>query len=197
MNLSIVSYHTGLPEQYKQDAVLLYEEAFGNKFSVAVKDYKQRINLIDSCMNPDYAIVAISDNKLLGIAGFHTTDGSLTGGITYKKLQSQLGFFKGNWAAFVFGLFSRKPAADQLVMDGIAVHKSARGKGIGSVLLDRVAEYAKEFHFKTVRLDVIDTNPRARKLYIGKDFKVIKTDSFPYLRWLLGFGASTRMELNI
>ena len=56
---------------------------------------------------------------------------------------------------------------------------------------------AVEYGFNRVRLDVIDINPRAKKLYERKGFKVVRTEKFPYLRRLLGFGGSTTMELDL
>jgi len=197
VNDTEVIYQIGLPEEYRSSAAQLYDDAFGAKFSVAIRDEEKRISLFEKGFKLDYAIVAISDNKLIGIAGLHTTTGSLTGGITYGGLVSLLGFIEGNWAALIFSLYERKPTSGELVMDGIAVHHDFRGKGVGSRLLDEVARYGEEHEFIRVRLDVIDINPRARKLYERKGFKVARTERFPYLRWLLGFGSSTTMELNL
>ncbi len=46
---------------------------------------------------------------------------------------------------------------------------------------------------KRIRLDVIDTNPRAKKLYKQKGFEVVKEEVYLYLSWLLGFGVSSTM----
>jgi ribosomal protein S18 acetylase RimI-like enzyme len=48
-----------------------------------------------------------------------------------------------------------------------------------------------------VRLDVINTNPKAKKLYENIGYKSIKTVNFPYLEKLLGFSGVTTMILNI
>jgi ribosomal protein S18 acetylase RimI-like enzyme len=48
-----------------------------------------------------------------------------------------------------------------------------------------------------VRLDVINTNPKAKKLYENIGYKSIKTANFPYLERLLGFSGVTTMILNI
>ena len=197
MSESEIIYQTGLPEQLRSDAASLYDEAFGKKFSVAVRNNKNRLLLLNNCLMPEYAIVALSENKLIGIAGFHIPGGSFTGGTTYSELLSQLGFIKGNWAALIFSLYERNPEPGELVMDGIAVHTDSRGKGVGSRLLEEIACYARDQEFKRVRLDVIDVNPKAKKLYERKGFKKAKTEYFPYLRWLLGFGGSTTMELNL
>jgi len=42
--------------------------------------------------------------------------------------------------------------------------------GVGSALLDAVAREAQARGLKEVRLDVIDSNPRAKALYTRKGF---------------------------
>ena len=195
--MSDIIFQIGLPGQFRADAAKLYDEAFGQKLSVAVRSNEKRISLIQKGLIPEYAIVALSDNTLLGIAGFHTSSGSLTGGISYKDLLSELGFLKGNWATIIFSLYDRKPKIRELLMDGIAVHADSRGKGVGSKLLGKIAMYAQQNKFKNVRLDVIDINPEAKKLYKRMGFKAVKTERFPYLRWLLGFSGSTTMLLSV
>jgi ribosomal protein S18 acetylase RimI-like enzyme len=191
MNTEDIGYQIGLPEKHRNSAVDLYEEAFGQKFAVAIPSKKKRILFLKKCL------VAVYQDKLIGIAGFQTAEGSLTGGITYSELLSQLGVIKGNWAAIIFDIYERKPSLNELVMDGIAVHSDARGKGVGSQLLTEVAKYAKEHEFNSVRLDVIDINSKAKILYERMGFKAVKTESYPYLKWLLGFGGSTTMELSV
>ncbi len=197
MSESKIIYQMGLPEQFRSDAADLYDEAFGKKFSVAERCDENRLLLLNNCLMLKYAIVAMSGNKLIGIAGIHIPSGSLTGGITYRKLLSQLGFIKGNWAALIFSIYERKPTPGELIIDGIAVQAEARGKGIGSRLLEEISNYAKKHEFNRIRLDVININPKAKKLYRKKGFKIVKIEYFPYLRWLLGFSGYTTMELNL
>ncbi|EKF9154349.1 TPA: GNAT family N-acetyltransferase [Vibrio cholerae] len=175
----------------------LYEEAFGLKFCRAIPDKNKRINVLSKCFVPDYSFAAFSDEKLVGLAGFKVASGSLTGGIGAKGLIEQLGLIRGLWACFVFSLFEREPEERELVMDGIAVDSEFRGQGVGSLLLDQIVSYAQENDFESVRLDVIDSNPRARKLYESKGFIALKSESFPYLKWLVGFSGATTMKLNL
>lgn len=197
MNTEDISYRVGLPEKYRNSAVDLYDEAFGQKFAVAIPSKEKRILFLKKCFVLDYVIGAVYKDKLIGIAGFQTPEGSLTGGITYSELLSELGVFKGNWAAVIFDLYERKAASKELIMDGIAVHFEARGKGVGGHLLTEIEKYAKEHKFNSVRLDVIDINSKAKALYERMGFKSVKTESYPYLKWLLGFSGSTTMELSV
>lgn len=180
-----------------RSAARLYEEAFGAKFVSAIPDRLKRIDILSKSFVPEFSFAAICGNAIIGIAGFQESAGSLTGGMGAKKLIQELGFFRGLWACLIFSLFERKPKAGELVMDGIAVDSAFRGQGIGSELLEKIIHYAAEMGFDTVRLDVIDSNPRARKLYESKGFVAVNSESFPYLKWLIGFSGSTTMVLTI
>ena len=199
MHTDDLTYQRGLPERLRTDAAMLYDEAFGNKFAAAIPARAERLALLEAYFMPAYAIVAIADDTLAGLAGFHTTEGSFTGGCLsgtapYRDLTDRLGLWRGNRAALIFSLYARQPAPGELLMDGLAVNRRFRSQGIGSRLLDEVARYARDSGYDRVRLDVIDTNPRAKKLYERKGFQVVKTERIPYLRWLLGFGGYTTME---
>lgn len=183
----------GFPEDYRSKAAIIVDEAFGPKLSVAVRSKEERVSLLTKAFVPQFAIAAFSNNELAGIAGLHTRDGSILEGMTYKALVSQLGILKGNRAAFILSLYDKIPAKEDLYLDNIAVNCQFRSQGIGSLLLDNVFAYAKEHHYKRILLDVVDTNPRAKKLYEQKGFKTIKQETFPYLRWLLTFGGTTTM----
>lgn len=192
-----ITYVHGFSESLRNSAACLYDSAFGAKFSTAVPQKERRISLLSESFCPAFAFCAMHDRELVGLAGYHCLAGSLTGGINYRGLLARLGLLRGNWAAMIFSLYERKRMANELVMDGIAVDERFQGRGIGSKLLGMVADFAATDHCTSVRLDVIDTNPRAQSLYERNGFVVTKTERFEYLRWLLGFGASTTLELRL
>ena len=94
-------------------------------------------------------------------------------------------------------MYERQLAPDQLMMDGIVVDPQMRGNGIGTRLLSEITTFATSDEHATIRLDVIDTNPAARRLYERNGFVPTKTEHFGYLRWLLGFGASTKLVRDV
>ncbi len=192
-----VVYRIGLEKGQLNRAAELYDEAFGKKFAVAITSRQDRLRLYESAFVGSFALTASLESKLVGLAGFHTPDGSLTGGITAGVLLTQLGVFRGLRAIAIFSLYERKPKPGQLLMDGIAVHRDYRGHGIGSRLLRKIVDYARQNGFATIRLDVIDTNPGARRLYERRGFIPVRSERFPFLRWLLGFGGSTVMESRV
>lgn len=188
-----VEFVLGVPERFRQEAVELFDLAFGAKFSVAIRSRPARLELLSRCLELPFGFAAICDERLVGLAGINTADGSLTGNLNYRQLISGPGFLRGTWAAMIFGLYERKRQPGELLMDGIAVHPDMRGRGIGTGLLSEISRFASDEGYECIRLDVIDTNPDARRLYERNRFVADKTEHFGYLRWLLGFGASTTM----
>ncbi len=192
-----IKYQFGIPESLRNDAAQLYDIAFGAKFSVAVRNQEKRLLLLADSLLLPFSGAAIANGNLAGLAGFQTPQGAFTKGMTSRKLFQHLGLLSGSWAAMVFSLYERQPQESELLMDGIAVKQDMRGKGIGTKLLDELKRYARENGYSHIRLDVIDTNPAARRLYERQGFIPTRTEQFGYLRRLLGFGASTTMVFQV
>lgn len=197
MHTPAITIQHGFPEAFRERAALLYEEAFGPKMAVAVKDEAERLGLVRDCLQPAYCFAAMADEELVGLAGFHTGSDSFTGGIDFRDLLERRGLLKGVWASVIFSLYVRKPQPGELLMEGIAVSGDWRGKGVGGMLLEQMAAFGKAQGYGHVRLEVIDTNPRARQLYERFGFRAVRTENFPYLKNLLGFSASTTMHLPL
>ncbi len=192
-----ITYVHGVPDETRVQAVSLYDGAFGQKFATAVPNASQRTALLSASLHLPFAFAAIKNGQLVGLAGYKTESGSLTDGMTYKILLKTLGVIRGNWAALIFSLYERSIKPGELLMDGIVVDPNHRGQGIGTRLLAELASFAKQSGFDTIRLDVIDTNPSARRMYERNGFVTVKTQHFGYLRWLLGFGASTTLVRKV
>ncbi|NNE98460.1 MAG: GNAT family N-acetyltransferase, partial [Pyrinomonadaceae bacterium] len=161
-----------------------------------ISDREQVADLLQNNVRLARAIVAFSDNKLLGIAGLHF-DGKPFMDLQLEDFWNSYGYLKGSIkAAASEALFSRKPAPGELLMDGIVVLNVHRGKGIGSRLFGRILETATRMKFDQIRLDVIDENPRAQKLYETLGFKTVKHEKTGYLKDLIGVsGVSTMIKI--
>lgn len=187
----------GIPLEHRDRTAHLYDIAFGTKLALAIPNSADRLRLLSKTMQLEFSVGAFDGGQLIGIAGFSTAQGSLTGGINYCGLLSELGWIKGNRAAFVFSLYERKAVEGELLMDGIVVDPEYRGKGIGTRLFSALKNFSESNTYSTIRLDVIDTNLAARRLYERLGFCVVKTEQFECLRGILGFGASTTMTLKL
>ncbi|WP_330315884.1 GNAT family N-acetyltransferase [Streptomyces platensis] len=188
-----VTVRRGVPAGAERRAAELYWDAFGRKLGPALNPPDKAVPFLAAHLNADRAVCALLDGQLVGLAGFQLGGRALTGGSASAVLRAY-GHLRGLHRLLLLALFERHPAPGQLVMDGIAVDPGIRGRGVGSLLLEEVAAVAVEQDCREIRLDVIDTNPRARTLYERRGFTAVRTERTPYLRGLLGFGAVTTMR---
>ncbi|MEU6740044.1 GNAT family N-acetyltransferase [Streptosporangium sandarakinum] len=188
-----VTVRRGVPAGAERRAAELYWAAFGRKLGPALNPPGKAVPFIAAHLNADRAICALLDGRLIGLAGYQHGGRALTGGSACAVLRAY-GHLRGLHRLLLLALFERRPAPGQLVMDGIAVDPDMRGRGVGSLLIEEVTAVAAEQGHREIRLDVVDTNPRARALYERRGFTAVRTEHTPYLRGLLGFGAVTTMR---
>ncbi|MFG3310006.1 GNAT family N-acetyltransferase [Streptomyces wuyuanensis] len=191
-----VTVRRGVPAGAERRAAELYWDAFGRKLGPALNPPDKAVSFLAAHLNADRAVCALLDGQLVGLAGYQLDGRALTGGSASDVLHAY-GHLRGLHRLLLLALFERHPAPGQLVMDGIAVDPGIRSRGVGSLLIEEVATVAAEQNCREIRLDVIDTNPRARALYERRDFTAVRTERTPYLRGLLGFGAVTTMRRSV
>ncbi|GAA4656708.1 GNAT family N-acetyltransferase [Streptomyces chumphonensis] len=182
-----------VPAGAEERVAELYWEAFGRKLGPALGPPEAGRRFLAAHLHRDRAVVALVGGAVVGVAGYQLDGRGLTGGDTRAVLDAY-GLFRGLPRLALLALLERTPAAGELVMDGIAVDAGHRGGGIGGMLLEEVVRLAADHGRSTVRLDVIDTNPRARALYERRGFTAGPTQRTPYLRRLMGFTAVTTMR---
>ncbi|MFE4620484.1 GNAT family N-acetyltransferase [Streptomyces sp. NPDC056747] len=183
----------GVPEGGAARVAALYWEAFGRKLGAALNPPDKARTFLAAHLHHDRAVTALVDGEVAGVAGYHLDGRGLLGGGAGDVL-SAYGVLRGLHRVALLALLERRPAAGELVMDGIAVAPGHRGAGIGTMLLREIAAVAAEAGCRRIRLDVIDVNPRARALYERHGFAAVHTERTPYLRELMGFGAVTTMH---
>ncbi len=188
-----IHYQLGLPEGLELEAARLYDEAFGRKLAMAVRSADARVRILAESIVRDRAMVALDGGRIVGLAGFHDDRRHFTGAGSFGTLSRHVGWAKALWAALVFALLEREPEPGELLMDGIAVDASARGQGVGTALLERLYAYAALRGYERIRLEVIDTNPGARRLYERVGFEAVETSHYPILKRAMGFSAVTTM----
>lgn len=183
----------GIAEDDMNTAARLYWEAFQGKLGFVMGPKAKGLKFVRRVLRADHAICAYDDNgQLLGVAGFKTIKGALVGG-DFADLHATYGFLSALWRALLLHMLERDTENDRFLMDGIFVTQSARGQGVGTALLDAITKTAKDRGYTEVRLDVINTNPRARALYERQGFKAIKTQSLGPLKHIFGFASATTM----
>lgn len=192
----------GLPDDLRDQAVDIFEDAFGSKMRMAVGDTEKRKAFMHQTYVAGNIIIARRGGTLLGMSGLSTKGAPYAGGLMggswdFRPYRELLGWWGAIWAVWGNRMADHRPKADEVYIDGIAVSPEARGLGIGTRLLDEATAIARANGKRYVRLDVIDTNPRAQALYERIGYKVTKVQSFRYKERWVGFGGMISMELVV
>ncbi len=157
-----IEIRQGFPAHINDAAARLYCEAFRAKLTPFLGPLDRAASFLGRSIVPDRSFVALKDDALLGIAGFKV-DGH---GLFEPGVRDFFREYGLTAPVRMLGLalLDREEEPDCLLMDGIAVDEAARGQGVGTLLLQAIENHARNLGKTTVRLDVIDTNPGARRL---------------------------------
>ena len=191
--MSEINLSNGFSDAERRTVGRLYWQAFSAKLGHLLGPDARALAFFAQIMDPKFAITAHdSAGAVIGIAGFKTPQGMLTGG-GMRDIARHYGWVNALWKGPLLALLERDLEPDTLLMDGICVDVRARGLGVGTALLNAIKQEARDRNLKQVRLDVIDTNPRARALYTREGFVAGKPQNIGPLRLLFGFSTSTPM----
>ena len=191
METTEIEIKFGLPESYRRQAAELIYQAFERKFRPVMKSAAHGVPILAQGLDPEMMIVALVQQQIVGAVGLYYRkqnfwDPSLS------SFVAEFSWLSGLIRFVMFRLFIFGGGCD-LVVEAIAVDESRRGQGVGTRLLEAVFDLARQQGFKSVRLEVVDTNPAARHLYERLGFVATRTWPYPYLRNLMGFSAATTM----
>lgn len=186
-----VSIQRGIPAGQEKRAAALFYEAFEAKFQ-AFASRAQVLAVLPQAFRREQALTALREGDLIGLAGIQHGRRSLFQ-VKFRPLVRLFGLFPALVRTLVLGLYRRPYRQGELLMDGLCVQAAWRGRGVGTRLLQAVLEFAREQGYRTVRLDVVDTNPGARRLYERQGFTAVRTIRTPFTRRRMGFGAVTTM----
>ncbi|NPD17249.1 GNAT family N-acetyltransferase [Xinfangfangia sp. D13-10-4-6] len=177
----------------REEAARIYWQAFGGKLSRVMGPDARALAFLNRGLRPDHCFAAMDwQGRLVGLAGYKSVQGSFSGG-TRSDLRRAYGRFGSAWRAGLLRLLSNEVDNERFLIDGIAVSPAARGKGIGTALINALCDEALRRGYREARLEVIDGNPRARALYERQGFVATHTDRLGLLRYAFGFDAATTM----
>ncbi len=188
----------GFPPSLRRSTAELYFAAFEGKIGGILGRTGKGTAFVELVVDPTHAICAIDDNgtKLLGLAGFKTASGAMVGG-ELSDLAKIYGWFGALWRGLILSVLERDLEDHVLLMDGIAVADGERGKGIGTKLLYAIFAEAEKLGKTEIRLDVIDTNPKARALYERLGFVATGKEALGPLKYVFGFSMATKMVKTV
>lgn len=183
----------GIRPRHLQQAALGYWQAFAQKLRWPLGPQAKALDFLSDNLDPSHAISALSpEGDFLGVAGFKTGSGAFVGG-DFVTLAKTYGTFSAMWRGLLISVLERECEPKTLLMDGVFVAPQSRGLGVGSELLDAIVDHARTQGLDRVRLDVIDTNPRARALYERKGFVAGGEQKMGILEPVFGFSTATTL----
>ncbi|MEZ5798093.1 MAG: GNAT family N-acetyltransferase [Paracoccaceae bacterium] len=151
------------PEQ-RPAAARLYWEAFGGKLGPVLGPEPRALAFLNRVLREDHCFAAsAADGTLLGIAGFKSPRGGFAGGGA-EDMRAAYGRFGALWRSLLLWTLSHDVDNHRFLVDGIAVTRAARGRGIGSALVQALCDEGRARGYASIRLEVIDSNWRARAL---------------------------------
>ncbi len=191
---------TDLPVHLRKQVVEIAYDAFAPKMhhlELFTDSEEQVRRVCENGLDFAAALYAVQRGSVVGVTGLHYADRQFTR-LKWAALRAEFGWLGGVFRKLVayIGEPSRVKEGE-LKIDAIAVHRAARGQGIGTLMMNAVFDYAAEHGFDVVKLEVIDTNPQARRLYERLGFEAVRTQNYGFITRRAGFTASTLMVKRV
>jgi ribosomal protein S18 acetylase RimI-like enzyme len=175
---------------------MVFWEAFGLKLHPIMGRRERAIPVLASAFEADRAIVALRAGTVVGLLGLQHGGRDFVN-LRRRHFAQEFGWLRAIPKAFLASFAQQPDSKGELFLVSLAVAPAWRNRGLGGKLLGAAIQFARDTGFKTVALDVVDTNPRARLLYERLGFKATKTHHYPFLRPLMGFSSVTTMTKAI
>ena len=180
----------GLAEADRLPAAHILYEAFRRKLGPLIGRPERVPNVLAAGLQPERALSACVSGTLVGVAGLHY-GGRRFLRVSWPECRRQLGVVRGLCGGLILELFWREACPPgQLRLPALAVAAAQRGLGVGSGLLQAAFALARREHFSAVRLEVVDSNVGARRLYERLGFAPVAEHHYPFLRGWLGFSSA-------
>lgn len=188
----------GVSKNQRGTVAKIFYDAFGDKFNIIFGNETNAIALIAECLDDEKTIVALKDGVAVGFSGLQYSGKSF---IDPNMRQVVRAFGLSSFRVAVIGLFflfKRTGGGNELLLESLAVSANERNQGIGRKLLQFTIDYARAKKFPKLKLEVIETNKNARRLYEKIGFVESKTHNIPYpISKIMGFGSVIEMVYQL
>ena len=184
----------------EQCARILYD-AFGLKLhslELFSSSQEKILRLLQQGIRAEQGMYAMRGEQVLGVLGLQTRDAKF---MAYppEVLRQEFGGVGGLLRQLWLGLMAlgQTPPRSQLRIAMVAVDESARGSGVGTLLLQAAIDKARREGFRAVVREVVDTNAGARRLYERLGFRRVSEMHFGAITARAGFSGFQRMQLDL
>ena len=177
-------------------AIEILYYAFEQKIRALIKSKEKALAIYNKSLKNDQVFYALLDGNVVGLIGLQYKNRTFLE-FKYRDLRKYFNPLQSYFIYKIYKLTSPKIKDDVLRIDSIAVDKSFRSLGIGTQLINKVFEFAKNKGFKKVILEVINTNPKAKGLYERIGFKEKKIVRYYFLTRSAGFSSEYIMSYKL
>ena len=187
----------GIPSNQKFRVAKIIYDAFEDKYKHIYGSKEQTLYALIKFLREDRTIVAIHNSVVVGVGGLMFKHKKFIDSDFWSLVRIlKLGIFRYLFNGWIFYL--ERVEEKELLIDKLAVSREMRGKGIGTLLIKSIIEFAASNGYKLVKLEVTDTNKRAKKLYKKMGFKEVNVQKilFPWNK-IFGFIKVSEMEYKI
>jgi len=186
-----------IPKNQRIIIAKIFYESFKDKFSIIFGDRKKAIRLISKLIREDRILVATKDEKVVGFVGLHYQRKNFME-FNLTEITKVYGLLAIRVLIYFLITIFTEQKPNQLHLEVIAVTEKQRGRGTGTKLLKSTIDFAWLKKFPQIKLEVVNTNPKARKLYEKIGFKKVKDSKIPYPFYIFtGFSLITDMHFNL
>jgi ribosomal protein S18 acetylase RimI-like enzyme len=189
----------GLSQKHTSDVIDLLLSTFGEKIMPILGKNNKAKRLLELSINQDNCFSAEDNTELLGVLAFQINKTRFIS-ITLRSVINEYGIVRGVLKFIGLSLLGHKSYSDEIYVEAVAVCKNARGQGVGTELFEALFGFAKENKVKSITLQVIGPNTKAKELYERLGFVVIKhTRIWPINRmfgWLFKDVFLMKKEMN-
>lgn len=162
------------------------------------KNIEKGSTVLQGCINYNNGIYAIEDGNVVGFIGIQFRKNKFRE-FNISTLKSHYGLIGATWRGLLnkFENKSNSLKDDEMYIDLIVVDANHRGKGIASLLIEKVTNLSIENNFNKILLDVVDTNESAINLYKKLGYKTLKVIDFKGLTDFMGYRKVMYMCKNL
>ncbi len=181
-----------LPAGLADEAAALYHTALADKLRPLYGGGARARLALASGFNRHMCIAALDGHRLVGILGVQTAAAGFMD-VNLRVLQPFYGLWDSLWRMALLAVLNHAPRTDEAHIDGVAVVPDYRGRGIGTGLIAAMETWAAGHGLVMVTLEVVDTNPRAERLYRHLGFEAVRVQTVWPFNTLFGCRSSTVM----
>ena len=183
----------GIEPQHVEDALRIVYDAFDRKLRHGFRDADDLVRLFHDSVDRTSCYSAIVDGRCLGVLTW-STRGREFYQFSARALLTRFSPWRALRILFNSVLLLDTPAADELIVESIAVSPSARGLGLGTLLMERAEARAHELGKRQLSLGVIGENEGAIRLYERLGYRITRTQRGFWVRLATDSEIVHRME---